>query len=243
MTIPSSSEGHPRRWSILAVMCTSLILVVAGVSSLNLAIPRIVLVLQPSNTELLWIVDSYALVFAGLLLPAGALGDRYGRKLALLVGLALFVSGAIAATASSTPLLLIASRSVMGVGSALIMPATLSIITVVFSARERGKAIAIWAGLAGAGGALGVIGGGLLLQEFWWGSVFFINIPIAVLAIVAVLALVPESKESEERPLDPLGPHCPLSGSGRCCSPSSRGRKAAGVARRSSAASSSQRLP
>lgn len=205
MTTDFSAEGHPRRWVILGVMCMSLVLVVAGVSSLNLALPSIRDALAPSNTELLWIVDAYALVFAGLLLPAGALGDRYGRRRALLIGLTLFTAGALLATRSGDPLQLIASRSVMGVGAALIMPATLSIITVVFARNERGKAIAIWAGFAGAGGALGVVAGGLLLQAFWWGSVFFINVPIALVAIVAVARLVPESKEREQRPLDPVG--------------------------------------
>ena len=200
-----SDEGHPRRWQILAVMTTSLVLVVAGVSSLNLALPSIRDALQPSNNELLWIVDSYALVFAGLLLPAGALGDKYGRRRALLVGLTLFAAGALLATRAGGPLFLISSRSIMGIGAALTMPATLSIITVVFPRGERGKAIAIWAGFAGAGGALGLVGGGLLLQAFWWGSVFFINVPIAVVALVAVVRLVPESKEGEARPLDPVG--------------------------------------
>jgi len=210
----NSEEGHPRRWLILGVMCTSLVLVVAGVSSLNLALPSIRDALQPSNTELLWIVDSYALVFAGLLLPAGALGDRFGRKRMLLVGLTLFIIGALLATRSGGPLALIGSRSAMGVGAALIMPATLSIITVVFRRRERGKAIAIWAGFAGAGGALGVIAGGLLLQSFWWGSVFFINVPIAVAALVAVARIVPESKERERRPLDPVGSLLSIAGLG-----------------------------
>lgn len=214
MTDDISVAGHPRRWVILGVMCLSLILVVAGVSSLNLALPSIRDALQPSNTELLWIVASYALIFAGLLLPAGALGDRFGRKKALLIGLALFTIGALLATQAGGPLALILSRSVMGIGAALIMPATLSIITVVFPREERGKAIAIWAGFAGAGGALGVIAGGLLLQTFWWGSVFFINVPLALIAIGAVTRLVPESKEREERPLDPAGSLLSMAGLG-----------------------------
>jgi EmrB/QacA subfamily drug resistance transporter len=195
-------------------MCTSLVLVVAGVSSLNLALPSIRDALQPSNTELLWIVDSYALVFAGLLLPAGAIGDRYGRKRALVIGLGLFIVGALLATRATGPLFLISSRAVMGVGAALLMPATLSIITVVFPRSERGKAIAMWAGFAGAGGALGVIAGGLLLQVFWWGSVFFINVPLALIALVAVVTLVPESKEREEKPLDPAGSFLSMVGLG-----------------------------
>jgi len=207
-------DGHPQRRLILAVMCLSLILVVAGVSSLNLALPSIRDALQPSNTELLWIVDAYALVFAGLLLPSGALGDRFGRRRALLIGLGLFIVGALLATRAGGPLPLIGSRAVMGIGAALIMPATLSIITVVFSRAERGKAIAIWAGFAGAGGALGIIAGGLLLQAFWWGSVFFINVPLALLALLAVWRIVPESKEREKRPLDPVGSLLSVAGLG-----------------------------
>jgi len=214
MANPNPAEGHPQRWIILAVMCLSLILVVAGVSSLNLALPSIRDALQPSNTELLWIVAGYALVFAGLLLPAGALGDRFGRRRALLIGLTLFASGALLATRAGGPLPLIGARAVMGIGAALIMPATLSIITVVFSRADRGKAIAIWAGFAGAGGALGVIAGGLLLQIFWWGSVFFINVPLALIALVAVIRIVPESRETVKKPLDPVGSVLSMAGLG-----------------------------
>ena len=164
-----TAEGHPGRWRILAIMCLCLVLVVAGVSSLNLAIPSIIADLQPSATETLWIVDGYALVFAGLLLPAGAIGDRYGRKGALLVGLAIFIGGALWSAWSGDPLSLIVARGSMGVGAALIMPATLSIIVSVFPPAERAKAIAVWAGFAGAGGAIGIIGGGALLEVFWWG--------------------------------------------------------------------------
>jgi len=200
-----ASQGHPQRWWVLAAMTTSLVLVVASVSSLNLAIPTIRDALATSNTELLWVLDSYGLVFAGLLLPAGALGDRYGRKEALIVGLILFIAGATAAAVAGNAAMLIASRSVMGVGAALIMPATLSIITVVFPPSERAKAIAIWVGFAGAGGALGLLAGGVLLDFFWWGSVFFINIPIAIVVLVAVLKIVPTSRDEEQRPIDIAG--------------------------------------
>jgi len=198
----SPNQGHPQRWWVLAAMTTSLVLVVAGVSSLNLAIPTIRDALATSNTELLWIIDSYGLVFAGLLLPAGALGDRYGRKEALIVGLVILITGAAAAAIAGSALTLIAARSFMGIGAALIMPATLSIITVVFPPSERAKAIAIWVGFAGAGGALGLVAGGVLLDFFWWGSVFFINIPIALVVLGAVLKIVPTSKDEEQRPLD-----------------------------------------
>ena len=146
-------QGHPRRWGILVVMCLSLILVVAAVSSLNLAIPEIRDALEASGTELLWIVDSYALIFAGLLLFAGALGDRFGRREALIAGLAIVIVTPIGASFAETSIQLIIWRGFMGVGAALIMPATLSIITVVFSREERSRAIAIWTAFAGAGGS------------------------------------------------------------------------------------------
>ena len=206
--------GHPNRWRILAIMCSCLVLVVAGVSSLNLAIPSIIADLQPSATETLWIVDGYALVFAGLLLPAGALGDRFGRKGALLVGLAIFIGGALWAAWSGDPLWLIVARGSMGVGAALIMPATLSIIVAVFPPDERAKAIAVWAGFAGAGGAIGIIGGGALLEVFWWGSVFFINVPIAIVAAVLIAAMVPTSRDDKATPLDPVGSVLSIAGLG-----------------------------
>ncbi len=197
--------GHPKRWIILAILNLSLVLIVAGVSSLNLAIPSIQRALNASASELVWINASYSLVFAGLLLPAGAIGDRYGRKPALLIGLGIFAISALVATLSKDPGQLIGLRAVMGVGAALTMPATLSIITVIFPTHERSKAIAIWSGFAGAGGALGILASGLLLEKFWWGSVFFINVPTALLAMALVFWMVPNSKDSEERPLDPIG--------------------------------------
>lgn len=216
MSLEPSPEplGHPNRWRILAIMCSCLVLVVAGVSSLNLAIPSIIADLQPSATETLWIVDGYALVFAGLLLPAGALGDRYGRKGALLIGLVIFIAGAIWAAWSGDPVRLIMARGLMGAGAALIMPATLSIIVSVFPSEERAKAIAIWAGFAGAGGAIGIIGGGALLEVFWWGSVFFINVPIAVVAGLLIAAVVPTSRDDHATPLDPIGSLLSIAGLG-----------------------------
>ena len=155
---------YQRRWRILAVLCTSLVLVVAAVASLNITLPTLVRELDASASELQWIVDSYALVFAGLLLPAGALGDRYGRKGALQLGLVVFALFAALSTLAREPEQLIATRAGMGVGAALIMPATLSILTDVFPPHERTRAIAIWAGFAGAGAAIGVVSGGILLE-------------------------------------------------------------------------------
>lgn len=186
-------------------MCLSLILVVAAVSSMNLAIPSVRDALDASGTELLWIVDSYALVFAGLLLPAGALGDRYGRREALVAGLIIVLVTSIGASYAGSATELIAWRATMGLGAALIMPATLSIITVVFPKDEQSKAIAIWTAFAGAGAALGLLGGGLLLNSFWWGSVFFVNVPIAAVVLIAVAAIVPTSRDSQHRKFDIAG--------------------------------------
>lgn len=210
----SAETGHPRKYQILAIMCSCLILVVAGVSSLNIAIPSIIADLEPSQTQTLWIIDSYALVFAGLLLPAGALGDRYGRKGALLIGLAIFAAGAIWSSYSDSANALIVARGSMGIGAALIMPATLSILVSVFPVTERAKAIAIWAGFAGAGGAIGIIGGGALLETFWWGSVFFINVPIAIVAALMISFVVPTSRDGNRLPLDPVGALLSIAGLG-----------------------------
>lgn len=201
----SDYKGHPRRWGILVVMCLSLILIVAAVSSLNLALPSIRDALDASGTDLLWIVDSYALAFAGFLLPAGAIGDRYGRREALVVGLIIVIITSIGASNASSSEALITWRAVMGLGAALIMPATLSIITVVFPKEERSRAIAIWTAFAAAGGALGLLGGGLLLEQFWWGSVFFVNVPLAAVALLAVIAIVPTSRDTQQRSLDYVG--------------------------------------
>ncbi|MGI9623682.1 MAG: MFS transporter [Acidimicrobiales bacterium] len=210
----SPTDGHPQRWGILAIMCSCLILVVAGVSSLNIAIPSIIDALEPSSTQTLWIVDGYALVFAGLLLPAGAIGDRYGRKGALLSGLAMFVGGALWAAWASDATALILARGSMGVGAAFIMPATLSIIISVFPLRERAKAIGVWAGFAGAGGAIGIVAGGALLENYWWGSVFLINVPIAIAAAVLIAAVVPTSRDENETPLDVVGSLLSIAGLG-----------------------------
>ncbi len=202
---PNLSPGHPQRWNILWILCGSLVLVVVSVSSLNVAIPAVQRGLGATATELQWIIDSYAVVFAGALLPAGALGDRFGRRGALMWGLAVFGIAAAAGMLADTPTQLIASRSAMGLGAALIMPATLSIVATVFGPEERGKAIAIWAGFAGAGGVVGLLSSGVLLERFWWGSVFAVNIPIVVLLSAAVLWLVPTSKDPDATPFDPAG--------------------------------------
>jgi EmrB/QacA subfamily drug resistance transporter len=198
---------YDRRWKTLAVLCTSLMIVIIGNTVLNVALPTMSRPdqLGASNTELQWIVDAYALVFAGLLFTAGALGDRFGRKGALQIGLVIFGLGSLFGAFADTSGQVIAARAIMGVGAAFVMPSTLSILTNVFPTRERAKAIAIWAGISGAGAAIGPITSGLLLERYWWGSVFLINLPIVALALIAGAVLVPKSKDRAATPLDPLG--------------------------------------
>ena len=196
---------YHRRWLILGTLCISLVMIVVAVSSLNVAIPRIQESLGASGTELQWIVDAYALVFAGVLLPAGALGDRFGRKGALQFGLVVFGLAVLLASRASDPSQLIAARAVMGVGAAFIMPSTLSIVMNSFPFHERPKAVATWAAFAGVGGALGPISSGLLLDHFWWGAVFFINVPLVLLLLGLSVPIVPTSKDPNGHPLDPVG--------------------------------------
>jgi EmrB/QacA subfamily drug resistance transporter len=203
----SGLDGQPyeRRWWALLVLCLSLVIIGMDNTILNVALPTLARDLQATASELQWMVDSYVLVFAGLLLTMGALGDRFGRKLALNIGLLVFVAGSVASAFAGSASMLIASRAAMGIGGALIMPSTLSIITNVFPTKERGRAIGIWAGVAGFGIILGPVIGGWLLEHFWWGSVFLVNVPVVAVAILAGWALVPESKDPNATPLDPVG--------------------------------------
>lgn len=200
-----TSRAYRNRWWILAVCCLSLLVIIVDNSILNVAIPTLVRDLDASTSQLQWIVDSYTLVFAGLLLTAGSLGDRFGRRGALQLGMAVFGVGSLAAAFVENANQLIAARAVMGVGGAFIMPATLSIITNVFPPEERGKAIALWASIAGVATALGPISGGFLLEHFYWGSVFWVNVPIVVVALTAGVFLVPTSRDPSKPALDPIG--------------------------------------
>ena len=198
-------EAYHRRWLILAVLCFSLLVIVLDNSILNVAIPTIVRDLDASTSQIQWIVDAYTLVFAGLLLVAGSLGDRYGRRGALQFGLIVFGVGSLSASFVHSATTLIAVRAFMGIGGAFIMPATLSIITNVFPAHERGKAIGIWAGASGIGGSLGPLLGGTLLAHFSWQSVFLVNVPIVIIGVIAGLSIIPTSKDPAAPRLDPLG--------------------------------------
>lgn len=194
-----------RRWWTLTVLCLSLVLIILGNTVLNVALPTLSRELDASDTALQWMVDAYSLVFAGLLLTAGALGDRFGRKGFLALGLAIFGMASLAATQATVPGHLIAARAVMGVGAAFVMPATLSILTNVFPPQERARAIGIWAGLAGGGAAIGPIAGGYLVERFSWSAVFYLNVVVAVIALVAGALLVPTSRDPDGHPLDPVG--------------------------------------
>jgi EmrB/QacA subfamily drug resistance transporter len=195
----------PRRWWTLAVLCTSLIIVIVGNTSLNIALPTLARSLGASTAQQQWMVDAYSLVFCGLLLTAGATGDRYGRKGALQAGLLLFLAAAITASFATTAEQVIACRALMGLAAAFVMPSTLSILTNVFPPHERAKAIAVWAGISGAGAAIGPIASGFLLAHFWWGSIFLVNVPIVLIALIGGWFFVPKSKDPMQARLDPIG--------------------------------------
>jgi MFS transporter, DHA2 family, multidrug resistance protein len=198
-------EVYQRRWFLLGVLCLSLVMIVMAVSSVNVALPTIQSDLGASATMLQWIVDSYALVFAGLLLVAGALGDRFGRKETLLFGLALFGIGSLVSGFAGSAAIVILGRAIQGAGAAFVMPSTLSLLTAVFPPAERPKAIATWVAFAGAGGALGPIVAGALLEEFWWGSTFLFNVPVVAVTAIAVAIYSPRSRDDTVTPLDPRG--------------------------------------
>jgi EmrB/QacA subfamily drug resistance transporter len=199
---PIDRTTYERRWAILAVLCTSLMIVIIGNTALNVALPTLAADLGASTTDLQWMVDSYALVFAGMLFTAGTLGDRFGRKGALQAGLGLFLAGTVLAAVGDSASTVIGARALMGLAAAFVMPSTLSILTNVFPAHERPKAIALWAGISGGGAALGPIASGFLLEHFWWGSVFLVNVPVIVLALIAGRVLLPTSRDPEQPPLD-----------------------------------------
>jgi EmrB/QacA subfamily drug resistance transporter len=198
-------DGHPRRKQILLVLCLSLLAGVIDNTVLNTALPTLARVLHAGTSSLQWIVDGYTLCFAALLIPAGALGDRYGRRLSLIGGLVVFALGSLAAALAPNAGVLVADRVLMGFGAAFVMPATLSILNAVFPPRERAQAIAAWSAVAGVAVIIGPTLGGLLLAHFWWGSVFLVNIPIVVIALAGVLWVVPETAEPGRRSLDVVG--------------------------------------
>ncbi len=204
-TAIQNEAGHPARKRILLVLCLSLLVVVIDNTVLNTALPTLARLLHTGTSGLQWITDAYTLCFAALLIPAGAIGDRFGRRSALIGGLVVFAIASVAAAESGGTGALIAARVVMGLGGAFVMPATLSILNAVFPPAERPQAIAAWSAVAGVGIVIGPSLGGLLLAHFWWGSVFLVNVPLVALALAGVVAIVPETAEPSSRRLDIFG--------------------------------------
>lgn len=200
--------GHPRRWQVLGVLVFSLLAVVLDNTILNVAMKTIadpVEGLGATQGQLEWAINSYTLVFAGLLFTFGVIGDRTGRRRMLLIGMVLFGLASFASAYAQDPVQLIFARAFMGIGGAAIMPATLAIISNVFPPQERGKAIGVWAGGVGLAVAIGPVTGGLLIEHFWWGSVFLINVPVVLISVVLIGLLVPESRDPRPARLDPVG--------------------------------------
>lgn len=196
---------HDRRWGILSVLVVSLLVVVLDNTVLNVALKTIQEDLGATQSELAWSVNSYTLVFAGLLFTFGLLGDRFGRKRILIAGLILFGVASLASAYAQSPEQLILARSIMGIGGAAVMPATLAIITNVFEPEERGRAIGIWVASVGLAIVIGPVVGGGLLETFWWGSVFLINVPIIVAGVLLISWLVPDSRDPSPGRLDLSG--------------------------------------
>ena len=206
--IPSAipSRVHRLRWWTLAVLCLSLLMVVVDNTIVNVALPTLSIELDASTTELQWIVDAYTLVFAALLLAFGHFGDRFGRKLALQLGLVVFAATSLLAALSTTSAQLIGARALMGIGAAFVFPATLAILVSVFTdRRERAAAIGIWSACTGLAVALGPVTGGYLLEHFEWGAIFLVNLPLAAIAIIAGWFLVPTSRDPNAGRMDHLG--------------------------------------
>ncbi|MFD8867763.1 MFS transporter [Streptomyces sp. NPDC059590] len=202
----TDASGGSNRWVVLLVLCVSLLLVAVDATVLHVAVPAVSEDLRPGAIELLWIVDAYPLVCASLLILFGTLGDRVGRRRVLLLGYGLFGAASALAAMAATPQILIVARALLGVGGAMIMPATLSILRQVFpDRRERALAIGVWSAVAAVGAAAGPLLGGFLLEHFWWGSVFFINIPLMVVALPVGRWLLPESTGDRDGPWDVLG--------------------------------------
>ncbi|MFI1014178.1 MFS transporter [Streptomyces sp. NPDC020965] len=196
----------PERWAMLAVLCASLLLVAMDATILNVALPSLIDDLQPNALEQLWIIDIYGLVLGGLLITTGAIGDRYGRKRLFLCGIVLFGIASVVAATSTTTWQLIGGRVLLGIGGAMVMPSTLSLIRNIFTdARERTRAIGIWAAVAGAGAAIGPLVGGVLIEQFGWAAAFWVNVPVVVVTLFAGLWLLPEFKDAGHGRLDYFG--------------------------------------
>lgn len=196
MTGATAQLSPRRRWAALAVLSSSLLVIVMDMTILNVALPELSADLQPSASEQLWIVDVYSLLLAGLLVPMSALADRWGRKRMLLAGFGVFGGASLLVLAADTPLGVIAVRSLLGVGGAMIMPTTLSLIRSIFTdPAERARALGVWAATSSLGVAVGPIVGGLLLESFSWQAAFLVNVPVMVVAVIAGVLLLPEARD------------------------------------------------
>ncbi len=204
-SLTDTGLGPARTRAVLAVVAVALMTVVSAVSGLNVALPDLARATGASQAQLTWVVDAYTVVFAGLLLFAGALGDRFGRKRLLAGGLVVFGAAALAGSMTDDPGALIAVRALMGLGAAGIMPTTLSVITTSFPREERPRAVGVWVGVAGGGAVLGLFATGLLLQWFAWNSFFVLNVVLAAVALVGTLAVVPDSVDPHADRLDVVG--------------------------------------
>jgi EmrB/QacA subfamily drug resistance transporter len=203
---PPLALSDARRWLAVGIAVGSVIVAVIDGTILNLALPSLVRDLGATNADLQWIVDAYVLVFAGFMLTGGSLADRFGRVRLMRIGMVIFGAGSLAAALAGSPGVLTACRAAMGVGAAIISPATLSIVASLFDEpAARTRAIGVWAGGAMVGLAIGPIVGGVLLDRFWWGSVFLVNVPIVIVSLPLLRRFVPESKNPEASRLDPLG--------------------------------------
>ncbi len=197
--------GHPQRWLILGVICLAQLTVLLDNTVLNVAIPSLTRELGAGTSDIQWMINAYSLVQSGLLLTAGSAADRYGRKKMLIAGLVLFGAGSLVAGLADSTAQLIAARAGMGIGGALLMTTTLAVAMQIFAPEEQPKAIGIWAAVNSLGFATGPLIGGFMLNHFWWGAIFLINLPVAALGLVAVVALVPESKNPQGDRPDLLG--------------------------------------
>ncbi|MEU9454663.1 MFS transporter [Streptomyces sp. NPDC048277] len=200
-----TSQGHPQRWLILGVICLAQLTVLLDNTVLNVAIPSLTRELHAATADIQWMINAYSLVQSGLLLTAGSAADRYGRKKMLMAGLVLFGAGSLAAGLADSTGQLIAARAGMGVGGALLLTTTLAVAMQIFTPDEHPKAIGIWSAVNALGFAAGPLIGGFMLNHFWWGAIFLINLPVAALALAAVVALVPESKNPQGDRPDLLG--------------------------------------
>ena len=201
----TTTRRVPKSGAVTAVVCLALVAVVAAMSSLNVALPGIARSTHASQTQLAWVIDAYSLTFASLLLPAGAIGDRYGRRRALIAGLLIFGTGSAVAMTAHSAAELIGLRAVLGLGAALVMPATLSTITGTFPAEQRTRAVSVWAAVAGGSAVLGLLASGILLQVWSWQSVFGLNVVMAGAAIAGTIRFVPESADPETPRVDITG--------------------------------------